>query len=81
MIIPGKRVWIGDWNPVDAAAAIRHQAPEVVVLYRSTSSYRPVQSMLRPYRHLGSYQGFEVYVLTNLPAVILPKNDLKKLRL
>jgi hypothetical protein len=81
MILPSKRIWIGDWNPNDAAAAIRDQAPEVVVLHSTTASYRPVQAMLRSYRHLGLYQGFEVYVLTNLPPVTLPKNDLKKLRL
>lgn len=81
MIIPRKRVWIGDWNPTDIGRAIRDQNPEVVVIYPSTSSYRPVQAMLRPYRHIGRYQGMEVYCLTNIHGVTLPENDLKQLRL
>jgi len=81
MIIPGKRVWIGDWTPLDAAAAIQDNAPEVVCLYAFTAGYRPVEAMLRSYRHLGAYQGFEVFVRTNFPVVTLPKNDLMKLGL
>ena len=81
MIIPAKRVWIGDWSPAHAARAVIERKPDLVALYPQTSTNRFVIEVLRPFRIVGTYQGFTVFVRTNFPPVELPRNDLKTLGL
>jgi hypothetical protein len=84
VILPWKRVWIGDWTPLHAARAIQDRAPEVVALYPGIATNKAVQAMLKAYRFAGTADGLRIWTSTNLAPVSLQaqgRRDLKAIGL